>query len=62
MIASPVAVPWRETAKKTCPICNEVFWPSDGQKRKMWEAKVACSAACGSKLSARTQKFQRESR
>jgi hypothetical protein len=62
MIASPVAAHWRETEKKTCPICNEVFWPSEGQKRKMWEAKIACGAACGSKMSAQTQKLQRESR
>lgn len=54
MSASPVAVrgraDWRNTEKKVCPQCKEVFWPSERMSRTIWDRQITCSALCSNRM------------
>lgn len=38
---------WRDSARKSCPICQSTFVPRPKESQRAWDERVTCSRECG---------------
>jgi hypothetical protein len=41
---------WKLTAKKTCQVCGETYWPAPREAQVKWEARKVCGKTCSGRV------------